>query len=241
VCSFLTAAVELTITERRAAKQKPDDKSFEIALAELTRYYNSQTEIGRRLGRFESDASTLCAATLTSPPSAALTRLQDVVEGEIVDVMVARPIGFLNGVSSAPDWIAEVDDHEAAVFEGTSRYVAKVNTHLIGLMRQLGANDDLANDLVARWMIRAAARVLGACLSEFRKIEALSIHGRKQLRVDINELQNVFANWVPESRTALAELVAELDAEIEARTVVGIGSLRARIDVVLQTLGNLRP
>jgi hypothetical protein len=242
VCTFLTGAIQLTISERASSKPKPDETSFEVALVDRIRYYTSQLENGRRIEQFEADATALCASPLPVMPSGAIAGLLAAVEAEIIEVMVARPIGILSGVSAAKDWIAEIEDEEAAVFEGTSRYVATVSSLMIGLMRQLGTNDGLANDLVARWMIRAAVAVLAACLGEFRKIEALSRHGRRQLLADVCELQNLFANWIPESKAALGEIIRQLEAEIEARPAAeDVGALRARIDEALVVVGRVRP
>jgi hypothetical protein len=46
--------------------------------------------------------------------------------------------------------------------------------------------------------------------------------------VEVNELQNLFAYWVPESKAALGYVVQELEAEIEARGGEGIAAGRAR-------------
>jgi hypothetical protein len=241
VCTFLTSAVKLTITERAASRQKPDDASFEIALVDLVRYYTSQVENGRRMEQFEADAAALCGSALQSLPSAALGQLLAAVEGEILDVMVARSLATLSGVATAGDWTVTINDDEAAVFEGTSRYVTTISSLLLGLMRQLGETDGLSHSLVGRWMIRAAGAVLSGCLAEFRKIPALSTHGRRQLLADVRELKNLFDNWIPESGAALAGLIDQLVLEIREPTVEGVVELRKRIDSAIDAVGKVNP
>jgi hypothetical protein len=91
-----------------------DDLSKSVSQKALcVRYSTAQLEKTRRISQFEADAAAIGAPG----PSAALARLLAAAAAEVVEVMVARPIEILSGVSPAKDWAADIDDEKAAVFE----------------------------------------------------------------------------------------------------------------------------
>jgi hypothetical protein len=235
LCDFLAKAIDQAVAERGRQRQPPDERNFEVALVELSQQFLAQEEIRRRLTQFETEAAAFCP--LSSRPSDGIDKLQAAIECEIVDVMAVRAIKTLADVPAAKDWTAEVAEEEAVVFEGKSRYVGRISSHLISLVRQLSDNNRVAEDLIARWMVLTVSRVLSACLGEFRKIEALSSYGKKQLLADVEELQNVFANWLPEeeSKAALMEIVGQLKREVDQR-ITGVADVHQRIDDALKKL-----